>query len=195
MTNAKVTFEGAIYEVQEGESLLEALLRGGAEVPFSCRKGSCQTCMMRVLDPAQAPTQAQRGLRPALAESGHFLPCITHPSEDLHIDVADRSVMFIDAIVAAKEQHSPKVVRLLLEPELAMDWRPGQYINLRSPSGLVRSYSIASLSHQDYFIELHVGLTPGGQMSTWVHEQLKEGDCVQLQGPLGQCVYDERLSA
>lgn len=193
--NAKVTFQGAIYEILDGESLLEALLRGGADVPFSCRKGSCHTCMMRTLDPAQAPAEAQRGLRPAMAESGHFLPCITHPSQDLNIGVADRSVMFIDAIVASKEQLSPRIVRLLLEPELAMDWTPGQYINLRAPSGLIRSYSIASISHQDYFIELHVGLVEGGQVSTWVHEQLQEGDCVQLQGPVGQCVYDERLSA
>lgn len=31
----------------EGETLLEAMLRGGVAAPFSCTQGECATCMVR----------------------------------------------------------------------------------------------------------------------------------------------------
>ncbi len=34
------------YEALTGETVLEALLRQGAQVPYSCRRGSCHTCAL-----------------------------------------------------------------------------------------------------------------------------------------------------
>lgn len=61
---AVIEYRGALFTVREDESALEALIRGGADIRFSCRKGSCQTCMMRAVE--GTPTErAQRGLRPS----------------------------------------------------------------------------------------------------------------------------------
>ncbi|GGL16711.1 PDR/VanB family oxidoreductase [Nocardia jinanensis] len=40
---------GAVVTVAESESVLDALQRGGAEVDFSCREGTCGTCEVAVL--------------------------------------------------------------------------------------------------------------------------------------------------
>ena len=43
----EVRFNGAVYDCGQSETVLEALLRQDAAVPFSCRNGICLTCMMR----------------------------------------------------------------------------------------------------------------------------------------------------
>ncbi len=188
----RITHDGAEYTVQAGETALDALIRGGSNHPFSCRKGSCQTCLARALE-GTPPAQAQRGLRSALVSTGHFLPCVAHLTESLTVGPPERSVLFLQALVAEKQQVSPRVVRLLLEPELTLDWTPGQYVNLRGKGGVVRSYSIASVARHDYYLELHVSLVLGGALSEWIHHELKAGDFIEIQGPLGECVYRDEL--
>ena len=41
---------GTTVEVAADESMLDAVLRAGADVPFSCREGTCGTCETAVLD-------------------------------------------------------------------------------------------------------------------------------------------------
>lgn len=193
-TPTMIHYRGSSYEVRPDETILEALVRAGVDAAFSCKKGSCHTCMLRAVS-GQPPERGQRGLEVALAESGHFLPCVTVPTQELHLDEPDRSVMFIEAMVAQKLQSSPRVIRLSLEPARQIDWKPGQYVNLRRPGDqLIRSYSIASIAEQDYFMELHIGRAKDGQMSGYLHDVLSEGDLVEVQGPFGRCTYDaERL--
>jgi ferredoxin len=39
----------ATFDVAPGETVLAAALRAGIEVPYSCRSGTCRTCMSRVV--------------------------------------------------------------------------------------------------------------------------------------------------
>ena len=183
-----IQFEELEYELLDGESVLDALIRGGADIDFSCRKGACQVCMMRLVD-GKVNQQATRRLRPELVAEGHFLPCCAHPTRDLSIDRADTSEVTFEALVARKEALSPNVVRLCLEPEINLEWTPGQYLSLLRPDDLARNYSIASIAEQDYFLICHVKRIDGGEMSSWIHDELREGDFLRLQGPLGDCIY------
>ncbi|MGM0554743.1 MAG: FAD-binding oxidoreductase [Myxococcota bacterium] len=188
-----VTYEGAVYEVRENESVLDALLRGGADVDFSCRRGSCQTCLLRVTqgDPGET---AQKHMRKQLVDSDHFMPCICHPADDLELAPADLSELTLGALVASKEDVSPTVVKLLVEPEITLDWTPGQYVNVHRDDGVVRSYSIASIAEQDYYMEFHVKRVEDGQLSNWLHDDIGEGDFLTIQGPLGDCIYNAEFT-
>ena len=185
-----VTYRGAVYEVREDETVLDALLRGGADIDFSCRRGSCQTCLLRATDGTPGE-DAQKSLRPQLVESNHFMPCVCRPDEDLDLAPADMSQLTLGALVARKERVSAQVVKLYLEPEVNLEWTPGQYLNIHRDDGEVRSYSIASIAERDYFIELHVKRVEDGEVSGWLHDEVEQGDMLTIQGPLGQCVYDE----
>ncbi len=39
----------ATFDVAPGETVLAAALRAGVDVPYSCRGGTCRTCMSRVV--------------------------------------------------------------------------------------------------------------------------------------------------
>lgn len=57
-----------------GETVLNALLRAGIDVPFSCKAGVCHTCLARCIE-GDIPERAQRGLAPHLLGQRYFLPC------------------------------------------------------------------------------------------------------------------------
>ncbi len=183
----RLIYQGAPYECRTGETVLDALMRQGVNLPFSCRNGICQVCVQRCIYGA-IPARAQSGLRESLRTSGYFMPCRCHPDVDMVIEPSRPEDITLPAVVQAKEQLSPNMVRLLLEPGSGFSYRPGQFVNLRRPDGLTRSYSLASLPG-DYLLELHVQRKRNGLMSGWLIDELKIGDTVEIQGPQGANHY------
>lgn len=186
---ATLRFEDRDYEIETGETVLDALLRGGADVPWSCRRGICQSCVARRVDGAEVPADAQGDLKETLRVQNFFLACRWSPGSNVTISRVASSAVFSPATVADTEKLGATVCRLLLEPATPLAHRAGQFINLRSPDGLVRSYSIASLSARETHIELHVRKLQAGRVSGWVHDALHAGDRVEVEGPHGHCFY------
>ncbi len=185
----RVRFEGSLYALSPAESVLDALIRGGAKVDFSCRRGTCQTCMLQVVSGAADPASV-KSMRPALVDAGMFLPCCSRPTGDLELERPDLSKLAINLQLAEKQWLSPLVCRLSFEPETQLSWRAGQFINLRRDDGVIRSYSIASIQEQDYFLTIHVKRIPGGEMSEWLCDELQLGEVIEGRGPAGKCFYE-----
>lgn len=184
----KITFSGVEYSCNAGETVLESLIRQGAEPPSSCRSGSCQTCMMRAVE-GTPPPDSQKGLKPTLQHRGFFLACICKPETDMSVALAGAEALpRIITTVIDKKELTPELLRLRLRPEAAFEFQAGQFINLHRPDGLIRSYSIASLPSEEV-IELHVELIPNGKMSGWLHDQVNLSDPLTLDGAHGDCFY------
>jgi CDP-4-dehydro-6-deoxyglucose reductase, E3 len=184
-----VEYDGDRYRIREGESVLDALIRGGASIAFSCRSGACHVCMMRVIR-GELDQGARRRLRPELVETGHFLPCCTHPAGDLVIDQPSLALLRMSALVTGHLKPCDDLLMMQLEPEYQLSWRPGQYVDVVRGDGLARSYSIASVAEEDYYLTLHVARSGPSGVSAWLHDRVREGDELQIQGPMGDCVYD-----
>ena len=43
------TADGQSFEVEPGEIVLDAAMRQGVDIPYSCRSGTCRTCLSKVL--------------------------------------------------------------------------------------------------------------------------------------------------
>jgi NAD(P)H-flavin reductase/ferredoxin/truncated hemoglobin YjbI len=185
---SRITYAGRCFECRDGETVLDTLLRHCESPPFSCRRGVCLVCLQRC--PVGAPPPAaQRGLRPTLARAGYFLPCLCHPEGDLEIAPPRSADLFSPAVVEDKVLLAPDVCRLRMQCATSLYYHAGQFVNLRRPDGLQRSYSLASVPAEDDFLELHVRRMPGGEMSNWIFDVLAVGDEVELQGPNGRTYY------
>jgi ferredoxin len=43
------TADGQAFEVEPDEIVLDAAMRQGVDIPYSCRSGTCRTCLSKVL--------------------------------------------------------------------------------------------------------------------------------------------------
>ncbi len=146
-----------------------------------------KTCRVRATA-GTPPADAQKGLRPTLQQQGYFLACVCKPEGDMTVALPDASAMpKVCAVVRDKTLLKPNILRLRLEPESAIEFHPGQFINIHE-IGLTRSYSIASLP-SDGYIELHVEKIEGGKMSGHLHDQVALNEQIIIEGPHGECYY------
>ena len=65
----------------EGESLLDAALRCGADLPYACKGGVCTTCKAK-LESGEVEMDVNYGLEPDEVEAGFVLTCQSHPRSD-----------------------------------------------------------------------------------------------------------------
>ncbi len=91
-----------------------------------------------------------------------------------------------------------KKLRLRLKEGEEINFKPGQYVQLKAPpiykgndEEVYRAYSIASPPSEKSYIDLIIGYVPGGICTTYVHQFLKEGDTVNINGPYGHFYYQD----
>jgi CDP-4-dehydro-6-deoxyglucose reductase len=182
---ATIHYAGQGLAVQNGESVLDCLLRNGIKASHSCKAGACQTCLVKG-GGGDIPETAQAGLKDTLRAQGYFLACAHRPKGDLTVSPAgseQRTPARISDLTALNDF----VLRVRIRAEGPFEYYPGQFISLFRDDGLVRSYSLASLPSEND-LELHVRRIPGGAMSEWLHRQVRDTP-VWLQGPAGNCFY------
>jgi ferredoxin-NADP reductase len=102
----------------------------------------------------------------------------------------DRSAatQWTTARVDEMERIADRLVRLRLEPAEWTPGLPGQHavVRLRAEDGYTaqRSYSIAS-DPADPLVELMVECLPGGEVSGFLHDEVRVDDVLELRGPIG----------
>lgn len=62
----------------DGSTLLDAAMRAGADLPFSCKGGVCSTCKARILE-GEVDMDINYGLEPDEVAAGYVLTCQSHP--------------------------------------------------------------------------------------------------------------------
>ncbi len=183
----EINYSGRAVACTENETVLECLLRNGIEHPHSCRNGSCQTCMVQAVA-GSVPQQASAPLKPSLREQGYFLPCICHPQDNL--DIRPVAIMErLQVAVTGIKSLGRNLVQVKLQRPEGFAYRPGQFINLFRDDNISRCYSLASHPHHEDELVLHVRRLPHGRVSGWIHDELSQGDKIEVSGPLGDSFY------
>lgn len=183
---SQVHFEDAVIDLNEGESVLDGLLRSGVDIAFGCKSGVCQSCLVEVAD-GDPPSHAQKGLSDAQTALGYMLSCQCQPTGTMTIKRVDASAQMIPAEVIEKHWLNDNVLGLRLKSPLT--YRAGQYVTLWRNETVARSYSLASHPESEDFLEFHIKVIPEGQVSSWLAKDVSEGETVSLQGPMGTCFY------
>lgn len=192
----QVSIEGTehAFSVEEGESVIDAALRAGLMLPYSCRSGTCGTCMGDVIEGAIAYPD---GLPPAIdAEqdtAGKALFCQARAASDLVIRVKEvrEAGDIIPQRLPARVEHiedvAPDVRRIFLKlpRDKRLPFLAGQYVDILLRGGQRRSYSLAGAPRDDGLLELHVRHLPGGVFSEYAFTTMKPGALLRFEGPLG----------
>lgn len=78
-----VTLDGrsGTWPVQDGESLLDTVLRNRADAPYACKGGVCGTCRAFRVS-GQVRMNRNFALEPEETEAGYVLACQSHPATD-----------------------------------------------------------------------------------------------------------------
>lgn len=192
---ANVSFKGSEYTLLENESVLDCLLRNGHKLPFACRSGICQSCMLAIEQRAgQAAAEAesaegvwQQGLTQSHRQLNYLLPCKSHPVGDISVREIDDAGNQVAATVVAKRWLSDSVIQLILSAEL--DYRAGQFVTLWRHARCARSYSLASLPGEDNHLEFHIRHIAEGEFSSWLANCIHKGDKIMLRGAMGTFFY------
>jgi len=194
----QVTIEptGEQIEVEEGQTILQAALRQGVWLPFACGHGTCATCKVQVLEgEADIGAASSFALMDMERDEGKVLACCAVPQSDMVIeadidvdpDFKGYPVTDYRAVVSRIVDLSPTIKGVHLKLDRPMAFQAGQYINLQLPGVEgTRAFSLANPPAQADEIELHVRKVDGGVATGFIHEQLREGDGVEVSGPYGQ---------
>ncbi|WP_100639046.1 NADH:ubiquinone reductase (Na(+)-transporting) subunit F [Marinobacter salexigens] len=193
-----VTIEpiGEEIDVEDGQTILQAALRHGVWLPFACGHGTCGTCKVQVLDGDVDLGEASSfALMDSEREEGKVLACCATLESDVTIeadidvdeDFEGHPVEDYQATVTQIVDLSPTIKGVHLKLDRGMTFQSGQYINLYLPgvSG-PRAFSLANPPSRPDEVELHIRLVEGGAVTSFIHQELKEGDTLKLSGPYGQ---------
>ncbi|MDN0083177.1 phenol 2-monooxygenase domain-containing protein [Crenobacter sp. SG2305] len=188
---------GQTIDVEEGQTLLDACLRGGVWLPHACGHGLCGTCKVQTLDGEIEHGEASPfALMDFERDEGKCLACCATMMSDMTIeadiepdpDAQCLPLMDFTASVSRIEDLTPTIkgVFLAIDSAEPLRFQPGQYVNLWiGDEPTPRAFSIASAPSASE-IELNIRHVPGGKVTSYIHEQLAVGEKIRLSGPLGR---------
>ncbi len=185
---------GKEFTTEAKETVLEAAMRHGIILPYSCRNGACATCKGRILSGSVDYGEYEaHALSDDERAAGMALFCQAVPLEDVVIEA--REISAAEGIVIktlpcrvvnmGKLSHDVMALDLKLPEGERLQYLPGQYVDILLRDGKRRSFSLASAPRDDALLQLHIRHVPGGHFSGHVFTRMKERDLLRFRGPLG----------
>jgi CDP-4-dehydro-6-deoxyglucose reductase len=191
-----------ILAVEDDETILDAALRVGLNLPHSCKGGHCSSCRAKLIaGNIRYPKGRPLGLMPEEERDGMVLLCQAHAQDrELTIEVReirppqiDLTVRSLPCRVERIESLAPDVRALFLRLPAAehFQYLAGQYLDIMLPHNRRRSFSIACAPREDGLIELHVRRVASGEFTEQVFGGMQPKTLLRIEGPLGQFWFRE----
>lgn len=193
--NIALQFEDGVTRMipcNPGELVCDAAYRAKINIPLDCRDGACGTCkahcesgsfeMGAYIDDALAPDEAA---------AGGVLTCQMRPTSDCLIRIPASSAACKTAAATHEgtltriNRSSPTTVTFSLQVESALNFLPGQYVNLQVPGHEEhRAYSFSSAPGRQE-VSFLIRDVPGGLMSSFMRNDARPGGSMRFTGPYG----------
>lgn len=191
---------GHAFDAEAGESLLDAALRAGLSLRYSCNSGSCGECRARLVSGRLGPVQHHDYVFSERDRAaGQFLLCRATAAADLVLEAVeargatDVPVQRITTQVSQLTLLSDDIMDVHLRtPRSQTLWfLAGQHVRLHLPGLLPRHKSIASCPCNGRVLQFHVRRAPDDPFAQHVFTRLRLRDAVTIEGPFGDFVLDE----
>ena len=185
---------GHSFDIEAHETILEAALKHGYTLPYSCRDGICGTCKGKVVaGQVDYGKYQETTLTEAEKAAGMALFCCAKPLTDLVVEcrevnaLKDIPVRTMPCRVQKMDRPAADVMVLSLKlpANEHLQFLAGQYLDILLKDQKSRSFSLANAPHDAEFLELHIRNIAGGAFTQHVFETMKERDILRFRGPLG----------
>ena len=195
-TNHTITIQpsGHVFKVRPSQTVLEAAIEAGINLPYGCRNGACGSCKGKLLQGSVVHDDYQvSAMTDAELVAGNALFCCARPLSDLTIECREVSGLngFKPRILPARVQLMERftsdvmVMHLKLPSTEKLHFLAGQYIEFLLKDGKRRAFSIANAPHDDDKLELHIRLVEGGQFTQYVFNELQVKAIMRIEAPFG----------
>ena len=197
---------GLEFEVEEGETVLDAAFRNGVSLPHGCKVGQCSSCKCHLLEgEVDLLKYSTFALSDGEREQGGILLCRSLPQEDLVIELLnfDEELLSKSIVVRTfagvisgieKLTHDIRSIEIALEEPIKF-WA-GQYVDItvRTKDGetITRSFSMANTPDQGEKLRFIIKKYPAGKFSGELDDGgIEVGADVSVRGPFGTCFRRE----
>lgn len=191
---------GKEFTAEKNETVLEAALRSGIALNYSCNNGSCGGCGGRVKSGQVRETRQHDFRFPDTQKArGHVLLCVTAAQSDLEIEVKeaggieDIPLQRIPTKVELMErvQDDTMILHLRTPRTQTLRFLAGQHLSLAIAGMPPRNKSLASCPCNAMHLQFHIRRVPGDPFSEYVFTRLKISQTVTVEGPWGNFSLDE----
>ena len=185
---------GHTFEVRPSQTVLEAAIEAGINLPYGCRNGACGSCKGKVLQGNVVHDDYQSSaMTDAELAAGQALFCCARAVGDLTIECREIASLngIKPRILPARLQLMEKlttdvmVMHLKLPNTEKLHFLAGQYIEFLLKDGQRRAFSLANAPHDDGTLQLHLRLVDGGQFTQYVFNELQEKAIMRIEAPFG----------
>lgn len=192
---------GHQFEAAPRETLLEAALRGGINLPYSCANGSCGECKVCIRS-GEVEESGHHDYRLSDEEraAGTRLACMVHARTDLELEaqeVSDTRAIprqHIATRVSKLERLSPThlVLHLRTPRTKTLRFLSGQHVQLTTHNLLPKDLPIASCPCSGMQLQFHLRNKPEDPFCRALFDgEVRNGDTVQVDGPFGDFTLDD----
>lgn len=185
---------GHQFDVDTGESILDAAMRQNIDLPYGCRGGVCGSCAGYIVKGEVYYDDEPIALDDDMRENQQALFCLAKTRQDLEISIEELpedtrfEVKQYACHVSSKDKlcHDVIALKITLDQDQRLQYHAGQYVEFILQDGKHRAFSIATAPHKDELLELHIRHVDGGLFTDFLFEKMPDNESLQLQGPLGQ---------
>jgi CDP-4-dehydro-6-deoxyglucose reductase, E3 len=194
MNKVTIKNSGHTFDVRPSQTVLQAAIDAGINLPYGCRNGACGSCKAKLVSGKVMHNDYQSSaMSDAELAAGNALLCCAMALEDLTIEcrevggLAGIKPRILPARVAKKEQLAHDVIALHLQLPASerLQFKAGQYIEFILKDGKRRAFSIANAQHDAEFLQLHIRVIAGGVFSEYVANELVEKAILRIEAPFG----------
>lgn len=191
---------GRAFAAEKNETLLEAALRSGIALKYSCSTGACGECAGRIDSGEVRETQHHDfKFSDAQKAAGYALLCSCAAASDMVIEVSEVGgveeipVQQIQTKVERLErvQDDTMILHLRTPRSQTLRFLAGQHVSLVIEGLPARNKSLGSCPCNAMNLQFHIRHVPGDAYSDYVFNQLKPGQSVMIKGPWGSFSLDE----